>query len=182
MARKKAMTRPQFLLCIFVILCMGLIGISEVRHGFEVAELRMGQAELGEKISELGLSLDDLGRRIDNLAAALGQPVIENGLASFYNYPFHGRRTANGEIFDKDKLTAAHKTWSFGSSWLVRNLANGRAVIVTISDRGPYVDGRDLDLSEAAFMRIADLKDGLCRIMAIPITTNMPMIRLGRED
>ena len=63
---------------------------------------------------------------------------------------YHGRRTASGEIFDTYKLTAAHRTRSFGSTVHVTNLTNGRTVIVRVTDRGPFVKGRCIDLSRAA--------------------------------
>src|SRR5512140_3755368 len=69
-------------------------------------------------------------------------PVIgysETGTASWYGYPYHGRKAANGEIYDMEKLTAAHRTLPF-ETWLrVVNLANGKSVVVRITDRGPFV-------------------------------------------
>src|SRR5437762_3762354 len=74
----------------------------------------------------------------------------ETGLASWYGYPHHGRRTASGEIYDMNELTAAHRTLPLGTRLLVTNLANGRSVEVRVNDRGPFVKGRILDLSYAA--------------------------------
>ncbi|MEA5462158.1 septal ring lytic transglycosylase RlpA family protein [Leptothoe sp. PORK10 BA2] len=73
-----------------------------------------------------------------------------DGLASWYGPYFHGRLTANGEIFDQNTLTAAHKTLPFGTVLQVRNLKNNRSVVVRINDRGPYIGKRSLDLSKAA--------------------------------
>lgn len=72
------------------------------------------------------------------------------GRASWYGPGFHGNRTANGETYDQNALTAAHRTLPFGTRLRVTNTANGRSVEVRINDRGPFVDGRDLDLSKAA--------------------------------
>lgn len=72
------------------------------------------------------------------------------GRASWYGPGFHGNRTANGETYDQWAMTAAHKTLPFGTSLRVTNTANGRSVVVRINDRGPFVAGRDLDLSRAA--------------------------------
>lgn len=72
------------------------------------------------------------------------------GKASWYGVPFHGRLTANGEIYDMNTLTAAHKTLPFDSLVKVTNLANNESVIVRINDRGPYVHGRNIDLSYQA--------------------------------
>lgn len=74
------------------------------------------------------------------------------GLASWYGKPdgFHGKRTASGEIFNADDYTAAHLTLPFGKMVLVTNLQNGKQVVVRINDRGPFVKGRIIDLSQKA--------------------------------
>lgn len=74
------------------------------------------------------------------------------GLASWYGKPdgFHGKRTASGEIFNADDYTAAHLTLPFGQMVMVTNLQNGKQVIVKINDRGPFVSGRIIDLSQRA--------------------------------
>jgi rare lipoprotein A len=77
-------------------------------------------------------------------------PLYESGLASWYGAPFHGRRTATGERYDMNAMTAAHKTMPLPSYALVRNPANGRQVVVKVNDRGPFVKGRIIDLSRAA--------------------------------
>jgi rare lipoprotein A len=83
------------------------------------------------------------------------------GLASYYSEEFHGRKTSNGEIFDMNGLTAAHKTFPF-NTWLeVRNLANQRTVIVRVNDRGPFVDGRIIDLSYGAAKELHMLGTGV---------------------
>ena len=71
----------------------------------------------------------------------------ERGLASWYGHPYHGRRAADGEIYDMETLVAAHRTLPFQTWVRVRNLTNGKTVDVRIIDRGPFVDGRILDLS-----------------------------------
>jgi len=76
--------------------------------------------------------------------------VYQQGLASWYGPRFHGRRTANGERFNKFLLTAAHRTLPFNTRVRVTNLQNGRSVVVRINDRGPYVRGRIIDLSYGA--------------------------------
>lgn len=72
------------------------------------------------------------------------------GTASWYGKEFHGRRTANGELFNETQYTAAHRSLEFGTKVRVTNLQNQREVIVTINDRGPWIKGRDIDLSWAA--------------------------------
>src|SRR5262245_57622980 len=80
-------------------------------------------------------------------------PIVEGrqeGVASWYGPGFHGKRTANGEIYDQYELTAAHQTLPLGTRVMVTSLANGRSVEVRINDRGPFVGGRIVDLSYAA--------------------------------
>jgi rare lipoprotein A len=74
----------------------------------------------------------------------------ETGIASWYGEPFHGRPTANGEVYDKSQLTAAHRTLPLPSRVMVTNLENGRTLMVRINDRGPFAHGRIIDLSERA--------------------------------
>jgi rare lipoprotein A len=74
----------------------------------------------------------------------------EVGIASFYHHYFNGKKTANGEIFDNNKMTCAHKNLPFGTMLKVTNSQNDQSVIVRVNDRGPYVKGRVLDLSFAA--------------------------------
>lgn len=80
--------------------------------------------------------------------------VIEAGLASWYGPDFHGRRTANGETYNMNDLTAAHKTLPFNTVVQVENRDNGKSVIVRINDRGPYVANRVIDLSRRAAQQI----------------------------
>jgi rare lipoprotein A len=92
------------------------------------------------------------------LGCALGGPSasaeetqpIQTGAASWYGPGFHGKRTANGETFNTNALTAAHKTLPFGTQVQVTNERTGKSVVVRINDRGPYAHGRVIDLSKAA--------------------------------
>ncbi len=84
----------------------------------------------------------------------------EVGLASWYGYPYHGRKAANGETYDMRRLTAAHRTLPFGTHVRVLNLKNGRTVEVEITDRGPFVEGRLIDLSRAAARMIGMQRSG----------------------
>ncbi len=88
----------------------------------------------------------------------------EEGFASWYAGKFHGRTTANGEIFDTNLLTAAHKTLPFGSRVQVTNLENEKSVIVRINDRGPFVEDRIIDLSRAAADAIGLTNAGVAKV------------------
>ena len=85
---------------------------------------------------------------------------IITGKASYYGENHHGRKTASGEIFNMYKYTAAHKYLKFGTMIKVTSLETDKSVIVRINDRGPYIKGRDLDLSKSAFFEIAPKKYG----------------------
>jgi hypothetical protein len=84
--------------------------------------------------------------------------------ASWYGPRFHGRRTANGEVFDQNLFTAAHRTLPFGTLVLVTNPATGRSVVVRINDRGPYISGRSIDLSRAAARAIGMEEAGVAEV------------------
>lgn len=96
----------------------------------------------------------------------------ETGLASWYGHPYHGRPAANGEIYDMEKLTAAHRTLPFGTWVRVVNLTNNKTVDVRIIDRGPFVENRIIDLSHAAAEAIALIGPGVAPvrldILAVP--------------
>ncbi len=86
------------------------------------------------------------------------------GTASYYGGKFHGRKTASGERFNKEALTAAHKTLPLGTQVRVTNLRNGESVNVKINDRGPYIKGRIIDLSKGAARELGMIKAGTARV------------------
>lgn len=88
----------------------------------------------------------------------------EVGLASWYGHPYHGRRAANGETYNMEEFTAAHRTLPFGTWVRVQNLKNGKTVDVRITDRGPFVPGRIIDLSRAAARRIGMIGPGTTKV------------------
>jgi rare lipoprotein A len=88
----------------------------------------------------------------------------ETGLASWYGHPYHGRASASGEIYDMEQMTAAHRTLAFGTRVRVENLDNGMSTEVRINDRGPFVDGRIIDLSHAAAGAIGMIGPGVAHV------------------
>lgn len=94
------------------------------------------------------------------------EEILEStiGVASFYGRKFAGRPTASGEIFNPALMTAAHKTWSFGTIVRVTNLKNNKSVVIKINDRGPFIEGRDIDLSRGSAERIGMVQDGVARV------------------
>jgi rare lipoprotein A len=89
---------------------------------------------------------------------------LETGVASWYGADFNGRRTSSGEVYDKEKLSCAHRTLPFGSYVLVRSLDNGSSVVVRVNDRGPFAKDRIIDLSEAAAHVIGMIPAGTARV------------------
>ena len=84
--------------------------------------------------------------------------------ASWYGPKFHGKLTANGEIYDQMAFTAAHKSLPFGTMLKLTNLENGKSVIVRVNDRGPYINGRDIDLSKGAAISLGSIKNGVIKV------------------
>jgi len=97
---------------------------------------------------------------------------VQSGKASWYGSEFHGRRTANGEVFDMNRKTAAHKTLPLGTYVRILNLSNKKELVVRINDRGPFVKGRIIDLSRAAAREIGLIGPGVAEVK---------IVALGRE-
>lgn len=100
---------------------------------------------------------------IASAAVASADPQLE-GLASWYGGKFHGRLTSSGEVFDTNEMTAAHKTLPFGTMVKVTNLDNGKTATVKINDRGPFVEGRIIDLSRAAADALGMVGQGVAHV------------------
>lgn len=103
-----------------------------------------------------------------------------SGLASWYGEKFHGKPTATGEIYNMNELTAAHKTLPLNTMLHVENLENGKTLVVRLNDRGPFVDGRIIDLSKASAIALGTIEGGIARVRvryigpADPNTGNVP--------
>lgn len=89
---------------------------------------------------------------------------IAEGNASFYGGKFHGRKTASGAIFNKHAMTAAHRNLPFGTRVRVTHVHNGRSVVVTINDRGPFIKSRIIDVSRAAAEQLGMVQQGVARV------------------
>ena len=100
-------------------------------------------------------------------APAAYRPII--GQASWYGSQFANRPTASGTLFDPEKLTAAHRKLPLGTKVVVTNLHNGRSVLVTINDRGPYWGNRDIDLSYRAARVLGMVRRGVARVRIDPL-------------
>ena len=93
------------------------------------------------------------------------------GIASWYGSPYHGRLTANGELYDMHALTAAHPTLQLPSVVRVTNLENGRSLVLRVNDRGPFLKGRLIDLSQAAARELGFERQGLARVHVVYLGT-----------
>ena len=105
---------------------------------------------------------------------------VETGLASWYGGPYHNRRGSNGEVYNMHAMTAAHRTLPLGSIVRVTNVKTGRSALVRITDRGPFVEGRVLDLSQAAAKRIDLLQAGVAMVRIDVMRTPAPLETGGR--
>lgn len=108
--------------------------------------------------------------------------IKDRGVASWYGAQFHGKVAANGELFNKEALTAAHRTLPLGSMVRVVNLMNGKHVRVRINDRGPYVNGRILDLSHAAAAQLGMIEGGVSVIQLEVVGDHRPDFVVEAEE
>jgi rare lipoprotein A len=120
-------------------------------HGVGIALVRLSLVAVASFISLILLGM---------LGCSKAPTHTLQGVASWYGYPHHGRITASGRRFDMYELTAAHRTLPLGTRLRVTNLIDGRSVIVTITDRGPFVKSRLIDLSYAAAQEIGMILRG----------------------
>ncbi|TKB71871.1 MAG: septal ring lytic transglycosylase RlpA family protein [Nitrospira sp.] len=107
-------------------------------------------------------------------ASQLDVGIEDRGVASWYGGSFHGKQAANGKLFDMEAMTAAHRTLPLGSVVRVVNLANGKHLRVQITDRGPYVNNRILDLSRGAATRLGMMEGGLSHVRIQLVGDNRP--------
>jgi rare lipoprotein A len=105
---------------------------------------------------------------------------VETGLASWYGAPYHNRRGSNGELYNMHAMTAAHRTLPMGSIVRVTNVKTGHSALVRITDRGPFVEGRVLDLSQAAAKKLDVLQAGVAMVRVEVLRTPAPLETGGR--
>jgi len=109
------------------------------------------------------------------------QGFRQRGIASWYGKDFHGRRTANGEIYNMYAMTAAHKTLPLGTYVKVRNLRNGKTVVVRVNDRGPFIRGRVIDLSYTSAQKIGLVGPGTAPVEVVALGTPKKMVAKGKK-
>src|SRR3984957_19032156 len=129
------------------------------RARFSLVLLSLFLAACGKKKTKIGK-----GRPVPRSSGQAVVGRVETGVASWYGHPYHGRRAADGEIYDMEKLVAAHRTLPFNTWVRVTNLNNSKTVDVRIIDRGPFVDGRIIDLSHAAAQAVDMIGTGVAKV------------------
>ncbi len=115
-----------------------------------------------------------------NIPANAKPLFVETGLASWYGPPYHNRPAANGEIYDMNAPTAAHRTLPLGSIVRVTNLSTGQRTLVRINDRGPFIEGRIIDLSLAAASEIGVRRAGIAKVRVEVMRAPAPLDSGGR--
>jgi rare lipoprotein A len=117
----------------------------------------------------------------DLSAPADAKPIlIQTGLASWYGPPYHNRKSSNGEVYDMNAMTAAHRTLPLGSLVRVVNVKTGSSAIVRITDRGPFIGTRIIDLSLAAAKKVDLVRAGVSQVRVEVLRTPVPMEQGGR--
>ena len=101
--------------------------------------------------------------------------LVETGIASWYGPPYHNRKASNGEIYDMHAMTAAHRTLPLGSIVRVTNMSGGESCVVRITDRGPFIEGRIVDLSKAAAEKLELVRQGTGQVRLEVLTTPAPI-------
>ena len=116
--------------------------------------------------------VDTTGWSRKQIESIKNHPKTQIGIASYYGKKFHKKRTANGEIFNMYKVSAAHKSYPLGTKVRVTNLENGKSIKLVINDRGPFVKGRIIDLSYRAARKLDFVNQGTAKV-------RIDVIRLG---
>jgi rare lipoprotein A len=143
--------------------CSWVVQDGGPAHPVDVSDLKNPVPKF-EPVSRSGnpSSYTVRGKRYVTLKSSKG--FVQRGIASWYGRKFHGRKTSNGETYDMYKMTAAHKTLPLPSYVTVKNLNNGKEIVVRVNDRGPFVSGRVIDLSYAAALKLGIGDNGTARV------------------
>lgn len=124
-------------------------------HSSKMAQQRKATHKSSKMVVEKKKTTSEKDKSVAETSSAVST-MATTGVASYYHNKFNGRKTASGEVFSNNKLTAAHRTYPFGTYLKVTNVANGKSVVVKVNDRGPFTKEKELDLSRKAFMDITD--------------------------
>jgi len=151
-----------FSIVFLILLVVGLLGFTVVNNNNGIEEVILVVDEF------IPLAVKE------NTVKTSVVELIDRGTmkASWYGSRFHGRKTANGEIYDQMAYTAAHKLLKFGTLLKLTNTKSGKSLVVRINDRGPYIPRRQLDLSKAAAIELGVIANGIARLKVEEINLN----------
>ena len=124
-------------------------------HSSKMAQQRKATHKSSKTVAKKKKTTSEKDKSVAETSSTVST-MATSGVASYYHNKVNGRKTASGEVFSNNKLTAAHRTYPFGTYLKVTNVANGKSVVVKVNDRGPFTKGKELDLSRKAFMDITD--------------------------
>ena len=158
---------------------MFLILVMVSLVGFTI--VKTGQANSNESVMDIETSTVNEEENLPT-TSLVDYENIGDMKASWYGPGFHGKITANGEVYDQMAFTAAHKKLKFGTLLRITNPKNEKSVVVRINDRGPYIGGRHLDISKAAAIELGMLWKGVAKLKVEEITlkgVNFPVITLN---
>lgn len=156
---------------ILILVLISLLGFSYVVNNNETSEFVKSKLNLSEPNQKQE-------QPFSQMVPVITYKPLGNMKASWYGPGFHGRMTANGEIYNQFELTAAHKSMKFGTLLRLTNPENNKSIIVRINDRGPYIEGRELDLSYGSAKALGIIKPGVKRLKVelVQITDSIEII------
>ncbi len=156
---------------ILILVLISLLGFSLVVNNNETSEFVKSKLKLSEPNQKQE-------QPFSQMVPVITYKPLGNMKASWYGPGFHGRMTANGEIYNQFELTAAHKSMKFGTLLRLTNPENNKSIIVRINDRGPYIEGRELDLSYGSAKALGIIKPGVKRLKVelVQITDSIEII------
>ncbi len=163
----RALTRA-----LYILVMVALVGFTILKEDSSIKETAASE-DISTSVNEADVTLNN---------SIINYKDQGKWTASWYGPRFHGKLTANGEIYDQMAFTAAHKSLKFGTLLKITNPRNQESVIVRINDRGPYIQGRQLDLSKAAALQIGLYEKGVQKVQVEQVSlkgVNFPVITLN---
>jgi rare lipoprotein A len=165
---------------ISLILIIGIFGCAAGKKQIKVSTYKKPAIILPETV-EGRLPKPYIVNGVPYYPLPSGEGFVQKGTASWYGKKFHGKKTANGEIYNMYDKTAAHKTLPFGTYAKVENQSNLREIVVRINDRGPFVKGRIVDLSYGAARAIGLVGPGVARVRLVALSKEVGKIKSGNK-
>ena len=179
--RQTAPLKPWAVLILACLLNLAACSHKPAKVAVPAAPPPAGSAPAGETPAETAKGQSSEAPPPEIEIPADAKPLfVETGIASWYGPPYHNRRGSNGEVYDMHAMTAAHRTLPLGSIVRVVNVGTKASAVVRITDRGPFIEGRVIDLSKAAAEKIGMLERGTTEVRLEVLKTPVPMSDGGR--